>query len=70
MRIIFKNKNPLYGCTSGFIFIKDCDNYFKYNFLEEENQIAYCSLDSFSSVNPGNKSYIRINKSNIIEMVG
>ncbi len=53
----------------GFIFIKDCDNYFEYEIKDDENQISYCSLDSFSSINPTNKSYIQLDNLSVVENI-
>jgi hypothetical protein len=53
----------------GFLFIKDCDNYFEYQIKDDENQISYCSLDTFDSINPTNKSYIQLDKLSIVENI-
>ena len=44
--------------------IKDCDNYFSCEFVDE-NSISFANLDDFKLVNAANKSYIDINEHNI-----
>ena len=55
----------------GFIFIKDCDGYFRCNLKEPVNQVAYEDLNNIESINPASKSYIQLddnsNLTNIVE---
>ena len=49
------------------ILIKDSDNYFELKDLNEEyNYISISNLKNFDSINAANKSYVRINKENMI----
>ncbi len=50
----------------GFVFIKDCDNFFNLREIPSKNCVAYCSLTDFDEINPNNKSYINIGENNSI----
>jgi len=55
---------------SGPIFIKDSDNFFRYS-PKAGNSICYVRIGDSNCINPGNKSYIRMNEAgsvmNIVE---
>lgn len=53
----------------GYVFVKDCDNYFSVSINNASNSIAYCSLTNFEHVNPNNKSYIRLDDNNTVENI-
>jgi hypothetical protein len=56
---------------SGFIFIKDCDNYYECNINSTENQVVYYDLNDVNEINPKNKSYLQLDHNqsllNIVE---
>jgi hypothetical protein len=54
------------GLKEGF-FIKDSDSLFESGPIEEKyNYVCYSDLQDYESINPGNKSYIKMNTQNII----
>ena len=50
---------------TGQIIIKEVDNQFSYN-IETGNFMCYYDLNDTTSINPSNKSYIKLNDNNII----
>lgn len=59
-----KNEN-----IEGFIMVKDSDNYFKCNITNTNNQVCYYDLNDIESVNPSNKSYLKIDENGIISNI-
>ncbi len=55
----------------GFIYIKDCDGYFKINLTEQKNLVSYFDLHNMKYINAISKSYIDIDSNakltNIVE---
>ena len=51
---------------SGFIFIKDSDNYFEATVNPAANQVCYFDLNNTEFINPKNKSYIALENNNYI----
>jgi hypothetical protein len=51
---------------NGFITIKDSDNFFKCEFKDTANKVAYFNLHETENINPGNKSYIELDENNVI----
>ena len=51
---------------TGFIFIKDSDNYYECEIKETDNQVAYYDLNSSDNINARNKSYIHQDVNGII----
>lgn len=52
----------------GSLFIKDCDDYFKINKIND-NQIAFYSLNNTQRIYASNKSYIKMNSNKIISTI-
>ena len=50
----------------GFIMIKDSDNYFKCKLTNTENQVCCYDLNNTEMINPGNKSYLKIDDYGVI----
>ena len=53
---------------SGFICIKDCDNFFNIH-VKPINFIAFCNLEKNVNVKAANKSYIQINEFGLLENI-
>lgn len=53
---------------TGPIFIKDSDNYFKCK-IPEGNSICTYDLHDMQSVNPSNKSYVKVNEAGLVESI-
>lgn len=53
---------------SGFILIKDSDNYFKMNLNEKEliNQVCFFDLNNIDNINARSKSYLQMDSNRII----
>ena len=51
---------------TGFLMVKDSDNYFECHLASLENQICYYDLNNSKKVNPSNKSYLQFSKNNTI----
>lgn len=54
---------------NGYIYIKDCDNYFEHTITNTNNNISYLDLSYTNNINPSNKSYIQINQDKIVENI-
>jgi hypothetical protein len=56
---------------NGFIFIKDCDSYFKIQLTDKKNLVSYFDLHNMKYINAISKSYINIDSNskitNIVE---
>jgi len=50
---------------SGFVFVKDSDNYYECE-VKEGNQVAYYDLNAQDDINARNKSYIQLDVNDII----
>ena len=50
----------------GFIYIKDCDNYFSCELKNEGNQVSFIDLNNNDKLNPKGKSYIQFDDNNIL----
>lgn len=55
--------------VQGYIFIKDCDNYFDGKITFDHNQICYGKLEDYNRINPGNKAYIELDDYNFISNI-
>ena len=53
---------------NGPIFIKDCDNYFEYK-IRKGNKVTALNLNNADLVLAKNKSYIEVNKKNIVQRI-
>jgi hypothetical protein len=57
--------------VKGFIYIKDCDSFFKVNLTEKKNLVSYFDLHHMKYINAISKSYIDIDSNhkiiNIVE---
>ena len=51
---------------SGFIFIKDSDNYYECELTNTDNQVAFYDLNNSDNINARNKSYIQQDVNGII----
>ena len=56
-----KNNN-----ITGFVFIKDSDNYFEVKLESENNQICYFDLNENDGINARNKSYLELDTNNVV----
>jgi len=50
----------------GYIFVKDCDNYYEGQITFENNQICCSKLADHKKINPSNKAYIELDEYNFI----
>lgn len=51
---------------TGFIFIKDSDNYFEVDITSTKNQICNFDLNDESNINARNKSYLELDTNNVV----
>lgn len=49
----------------GFVYIKDSDNYFESE-IRDSNCVSYFNLNNQDNINARNKSYVRLDKNNIV----
>jgi hypothetical protein len=54
---------------TGFIFIKDSDSFFDFNIENEDNQICCFNLNNIDNINARSKSYLSMDKNNIISNI-
>ena len=54
---------------SGFIFVKDSDNYFDLELNNQNNQICYFDLNESDGINSRNKSYLQLDNDNIVSNI-
>jgi len=54
---------------SGFIFVKDSDNYFELDTINPSNQICYFDLNEIDGINARNKSYLQIDTNNVVSNI-
>ena len=52
--------------VTGFIFVKDSDNYFEVELKNQNNQICYFDLNKKDGINARNKSYIEFDTNGIV----
>lgn len=50
----------------GFIYIKDCDGYFKINLTEEKNLVSFFDLHNLKYINAISKSYIDMDSNQVL----
>ena len=53
----------------GSFLVKEVDNYFEHNSLNEDNTVCYSDLNDTTRINPTNKGYVVLNKDKIQKMV-
>lgn len=51
---------------TGFIFIKDSDNYFEIELKDKNNQVSYFDLNEMDGINARNKSYLELGNNNVL----
>lgn len=54
---------------TGFVFVKDSDNYFKVNLANQTNQICYFDLNEKDGINARNKSYLDLDTNGIVSNI-
>ena len=54
---------------TGFVFVKDSDNYFEVNLTDQNNQICYFDLNKKDGINARNKSYLELDTNGIVSNI-
>jgi len=54
---------------SGFIFVKDSDNYFEVELNNQSNQICYFDLNEKDGINARNKSYLELDTNSVVSNI-
>lgn len=54
---------------SGFIFVKDSDNYFEVELKNKNNQICYFDLNEKNGINARNKSYLELDTNSMVSNI-
>jgi hypothetical protein len=52
--------------TTGFVLIKDSDNFFNLEIEDAGNQVAFFDLEQSKKIDPGSKSYIQMDSNGIL----